>query len=108
VELDDDTGDLARRLLAGPAGEGPAARVAATGRPRTYALVDLTAEAPGWVAVAAVIGAGTADPVLAEILVEHAHRGQGHERALLDAVADRMRACGARRLEIAGGLTLDL
>lgn len=105
VELDAQTAARARQALAGPDGGSTAQAPTAD---RTFALVDLGAEPPGWVALAAVAGVADAEPLLVELLVQPGVSGRGLERDLLDAVTDRLRAAGARRLRMAAGVALDL
>jgi hypothetical protein len=106
VELEAATADRARLVLAGPGG-GPAAPIG-PGLVCSYALVDLAAEPPGWVALATVTAADSDEPTLVELLVDFRFAARGHERDLLDAVTDRMRAGGARRLRIGPDVGLEL
>jgi GNAT superfamily N-acetyltransferase len=103
VEVDADTA-VAARLALGAGSGGMAVRLAQ----RAWTLVDLAAEPPGWVALAGVRDADGAEPVLVELLVEPRHLGQGLERDLLDAVTQRLRAAGARRLHIGAEISLEL
>jgi GNAT superfamily N-acetyltransferase len=103
VEVDADTAASVRRAL----GSGPDGG-AADGPRRLWTLVDLTAEPPGWFALAGVREVDGDEPLLVELLVHRRAHGQGLERDLLDVVTLRMRAAGARRLRIGPGISLNL
>lgn len=106
VELDADDTVQARRLLA--AGRPHPDGAWAPGQHRAFALVDLGAAPPGWVALAVVDVADGREPVVVELVVGGGASGAGVEHDLLGAVSTRLRAIGAIRLRLGAGVAIDL
>jgi hypothetical protein len=106
VELDVDDAVRALGVLRGDVARRDDAWVA--GRHRVFALVDLGAAPPGWVALAVVDGVEGREPIVTELLVGGGSSGSGVEQDLLSAVISRLRASGAVRLRIAAGVVIDL
>jgi hypothetical protein len=106
VELDADDAIRAHEALAGVRPSPGAAWEA--GSTRRFALVDLGAAPPGWVALTFVEVADVREPVVVALVVGSGSSGTGVEHDLLAAVSTRLRAIGARRLRIGAGVAIDL